>query len=151
MFDTLLKTSSYLLHRGPNGSECIDVVSLVLDIYKDFGFTEVVIKLSTRPEKRIGSDEVWDKLEGALINALKVMGLDYVLYPGEGAFYGPKLEFVLRDAIGRDWQCGTLQVDMNLPERFDISYVDESGRRDKRPVMLHGLFWFSGTPSRNLD
>ena len=118
-------------------SECIDVVSLVLDIYKDFGFTEVVIKLSTRPEKRIGSDEVWDKLEGALINALKVMGLDYVLYPGEGAFYGPKLEFVLRDAIGRDWQCGTLQVDMNLPERFDISYVDESGGRDKRPVMLH--------------
>ena len=118
-------------------SECIDVVSLVLDIYKDFGFTEVVIKLSTRPEKRIGSDEVWDKLEWALINALKVMGLDYVLYPGEGAFYGPKLEFVLRDAIGRDWQCGTLQVDMNLPERFDISYVDESGGRDKRPVMLH--------------
>ena len=118
-------------------SECIDVVSLVLDIYKNFGFTEVVIKLSTRPEKRIGSDEVWDKLEGALINALKVMGLDYVLYPGEGAFYGPKLEFVLRDAIGRDWQCGTLQVDMNLPERFDISYVDESGGRDKRPVMLH--------------
>ena len=117
--------------------ECIEVVSLVLDIYKDFGFTEVVIKLSTRPEKRIGSDEVWDKLEGALINALKVMGLDYVLYPGEGAFYGPKLEFVLRDAIGRDWQCGTLQVDMNLPERFDISYVDESGGRDKRPVMLH--------------
>ena len=117
--------------------ECIDVVSLVLDIYKDFGFTEIVIKLSTRPEKRIGSDEVWDKLEGALISALKVMGLDYVLYPGEGAFYGPKLEFVLRDAIGRDWQCGTLQVDMNLPERFDISYVDESGGRDKRPVMLH--------------
>ena len=117
--------------------ECIDVVALVLDIYKDFGFEDVVIKLSTRPEKRIGSDDVWDKLEGALTNALEVMGLDYVLYPGEGAFYGPKLEFVLRDAIGRDWQCGTLQVDMNLPERFDISYVDESGGRDKRPVMLH--------------
>lgn len=117
--------------------ECIDVVALVLDIYKDFGFEDIVIKLSTRPEKRIGSDEVWDKLEGALINALETMGLDYVLYPGEGAFYGPKLEFVLRDAIGRDWQCGTLQVDMNLPERFDISYVDESGGRDKRPVMLH--------------
>jgi threonyl-tRNA synthetase len=117
--------------------ECIDVVSLVLDIYKDFGFDDVVIKLSTRPEKRIGSDEVWDKLEGALSNALEVMGLDYVLYPGEGAFYGPKLEFVLRDAIGRDWQCGTLQVDMNLPERFDIAYVDETGNRDKRPVMLH--------------
>ena len=117
--------------------ECIDVVALVLDIYKDFGFEDIVIKLSTRPEKRIGSDEVWDKLESALINALETMGLDYVLYPGEGAFYGPKLEFVLRDAIGRDWQCGTLQVDMNLPERFDISYVDESGGRDKRPVMLH--------------
>ncbi|MEM7000871.1 MAG: threonine--tRNA ligase [Pseudomonadota bacterium] len=117
--------------------ECIDVVALVLDIYKDFGFEDVVIKLSTRPEKRIGSDEIWDKLEGALSNALSVMGLDYVLYPGEGAFYGPKLEFVLRDAIGRDWQCGTLQVDMNLPERFDISYVDESGGRDQRPVMLH--------------
>ena len=117
--------------------ECIDVVALVLDIYKDFGFDDVVIKLSTRPENRIGSDEVWDKLEGALSNALDVMGLEYVLYPGEGAFYGPKLEFVLRDAIGRDWQCGTLQVDMNLPERFDITYVDEDGNRDKRPVMLH--------------
>jgi threonyl-tRNA synthetase len=117
--------------------ECIDVVALVLDIYKDFGFDDVVIKLSTRPENRIGSDQVWDKLEGALSNALDVMGLDYVLFPGEGAFYGPKLEFVLRDAIGRDWQCGTLQVDMNLPERFDITYVDEDGNRDKRPVMLH--------------
>ena len=117
--------------------ECIDVVALVLDIYKDFGFDDVVIKLSTRPENRIGSDEVWDKLEGALSNALDVMGLDYVLFPGEGAFYGPKLEFVLRDAIGRDWQCGTLQVDMNLPARFDITYVDEAGTRDKRPVMLH--------------
>ncbi len=117
--------------------ECIDVVALVLNIYKDFGFEDVVIKLSTRPENRIGSDEVWDKLEGALSNALEVMGLDYVLFPGEGAFYGPKLEFVLRDAIGRDWQCGTLQVDMNLPERFDITYVDEDGNRDKRPVMLH--------------
>lgn len=117
--------------------ECIEVVKLVLDIYKDFGFEDVVIKLSTRPEKRIGSDEVWDKLEGALSNALEVMGLDYVLYPGEGAFYGPKLEFVLRDAIGRDWQCGTLQADMNLPERFDITYVDETGARDRRPVMLH--------------
>ncbi len=117
--------------------ECVDVISLVLDIYKDFGFEDVVIKLSTRPEKRIGSDEIWDKLEQALINALKAMNLNYVLYPGEGAFYGPKLEFVLRDAIGRDWQCGTLQVDMNLPERFDITYVDETGGRDKRPVLLH--------------
>jgi threonyl-tRNA synthetase len=123
--------------EGQMEQECIDVVALVLDIYKDFGFEDVVIKLSTRPAKRIGSDEIWDKLEGALSNALEVMGLDYVLYPGEGAFYGPKLEFVLRDAIGRDWQCGTLQVDMNLPERFDISYVDENGDRNKRPVMLH--------------
>ena len=117
--------------------ECIDVISLVLDIYKDFGFEDVVIKLSTRPKKRLGSDEVWDKLEHALRNALNVIGLDFTLYPGEGAFYGPKLEFVLRDAIGRDWQCGTLQVDMNLPERFDMTYVDETGSRDKRPVMLH--------------
>ena len=123
--------------EGQMEQECIDVVALVLDIYKDFGFEDVVIKLSTRPAKRIGSDEIWDKLEGALSNALEVMGLDYVLYPGGGAFYGPKLEFVLRDAIGRDWQCGTLQVDMNLPERFDISYVDENGDRNKRPVMLH--------------
>lgn len=116
--------------------ECIDIVALVLDIYKDFGFEKVVIKLSTRPENRIGSDEVWDKLEAALINALDTMGLEYVLFAGEGAFYGPKLEFVLRDAIGRDWQCGTLQVDMNLPERFDISYIAEDGSRN-RPVMLH--------------
>ncbi len=116
--------------------ECIDVVALVLDIYKDFGFEDVVIKLSTRPDNRIGSDEIWDKLEAALVNALDVMGLKYELFPGEGAFYGPKLEFVLRDAIGRDWQCGTLQVDMNLPERFDISYVTEDGSK-KRPVMLH--------------
>lgn len=116
--------------------ECKDVVALVLDIYKDFGFDNVRIKLSTRPESRIGSDEVWDKLEAALADALDNMGLEYTLFPGEGAFYGPKLEFVLRDAIGRDWQCGTLQVDMNLPERFDVSYVAEDNTR-KRPVMLH--------------
>ena len=116
--------------------ECKDVVELVLDIYKDFGFENVHIKLSTRPENRIGSDEIWDKLEGALANALESMGLAYTLFPGEGAFYGPKLEFVLRDAIGRDWQCGTLQVDMSLPERFDLSYVAEDNSR-KRPVMLH--------------
>jgi threonyl-tRNA synthetase len=116
--------------------ECIDVIALVLDIYKDFGFEDVVIKFSDRPASRIGSDETWDKLEGALTNALDSMQLAYELFPGEGAFYGPKLEFVLRDAIGRDWQCGTLQVDMNLPERFDISYVAEDGNRH-RPVMLH--------------
>ena len=117
--------------------ECIEVVAFVLDIYKDFGFENVKIKLSTRPDNRIGTDEIWDKLEGALSNALDVMGLEFELFPGEGAFYGPKLEFVLRDAIGRDWQCGTLQVDMNLPERFDITYVDENGDRGARPVMLH--------------
>ena len=117
--------------------ECIEVVAFVLDIYKDFGFENVKIKLSTRPDNRIGTDEIWDKLEGALSNALDVMGLAYELFSGEGAFYGPKLEFVLRDAIGRDWQCGTLQVDMNLPERFDITYVDENGDRGARPVMLH--------------
>ncbi len=116
--------------------ECKEVVALILDIYKDFGFENVRIKLSTRPDNRIGSDEVWDKLEAALANALNHMGMAYELFPGEGAFYGPKLEFVLRDAIGRDWQCGTLQVDMNLPERFDISYVAEDNSR-KRPVMLH--------------
>jgi threonyl-tRNA synthetase len=116
--------------------ECIDVIALVLDIYKDFGFEDVVIKFSDRPENRIGSDEIWDKLEGALTTALDSMQLAYEVFPGEGAFYGPKLEFVLRDAIGRDWQCGTLQVDMNLPERFDISYVAEDGNRH-RPVMLH--------------
>ncbi|MEM6998666.1 MAG: threonine--tRNA ligase [Pseudomonadota bacterium] len=116
--------------------ECIDVIDLILDIYKDFGFDDIVIKFSDRPENRIGSDEVWDKLEGSLINALKVMEKEYVLFPGEGAFYGPKLEFVLKDAIGRDWQCGTLQVDMNLPERFDISYIGENNERH-RPVMLH--------------
>ena len=112
------------------------VVALILDIYKDFGFNEVRIKLSTRPGNRIGSDETWDALEGALSGALNEMGIAYELFPGEGAFYGPKLEFVLRDAIGRDWQCGTLQVDMNLPERFDLSYVGEDNIR-RRPVMLH--------------
>ena len=116
--------------------ECVGVIALVLDIYKEFGFEEVVIKFSDRPQNRIGSDEVWDKLEGALVNSLESMNLDYKLFSGEGAFYGPKLEFVLCDAIGRDWQCGTLQVDMNLPERFDISYIGEDGEKH-RPVMLH--------------
>jgi threonyl-tRNA synthetase len=117
-------------------AECRDVVKLIFQIYKDFGFEHVRVKLSTRPDNRIGSDEIWDKLEGALAEALKHMGVEYTLFPGEGAFYGPKLEFVLRDAIGRDWQCGTLQVDMNLPERFDIHYVAPDNRH-LRPVMLH--------------
>ncbi|MCH8321911.1 MAG: threonine--tRNA ligase [Proteobacteria bacterium] len=116
--------------------ECIKVIELVIDIYKDFGFEDVVIKFSDRPERRIGSDEVWDKSEKALKEALEATGRDYVYNPGEGAFYGPKLEFVLRDAIGRDWQCGTLQMDLNLPERFDIYYIGEDGNKH-RPVMLH--------------
>ncbi len=108
----------------------------MLDIYKQFGFEEVEIKLSTRPEKRMGSDTDWDRLENALSASLEAQGLQWSVNPGEGAFYGPKLEFVLRDAIGRDWQCGTLQVDMNLPDRFDIGYIAEDGST-KRPVMLH--------------
>jgi len=116
--------------------ECRTVVRLILDIYKDFGFTDVSIKFSDRPEKRIGSDATWDLLEGALKGALEHMGFPYTLNPGEGAFYGPKLEFVLKDAIGRDWQCGTLQVDLNLTERFGATYVGEDGEKHM-PVMLH--------------
>ena len=116
--------------------ECETVIRLILHIYRDFGFGDVAIKLSTRPDNRIGGDEVWDRLEHALSASLDAMGLGYTTNPGEGAFYGPKLEFVLRDAIGRDWQCGTLQVDLNLPERFDIGYINEAGER-VRPVMLH--------------
>ncbi|MEL7111044.1 MAG: threonine--tRNA ligase [Pseudomonadota bacterium] len=116
--------------------ECLKVVDLILDIYKDFGFEEVRIKFSDRPEARIGDDAVWDKSEAALMHALEATGLPYGVNPGEGAFYGPKLEFVLTDAIGRDWQCGTLQVDFNLPERFDATYIGEDGERH-RPVMLH--------------
>ncbi|MFO3675155.1 threonine--tRNA ligase [Pseudomonas protegens] len=117
-------------------SECAATIALVFDIYKEFGFDQVAVKLSTRPDHRIGSDEVWDQLEEALVGALQSMHIDYRINPGEGAFYGPKLEFVLRDAIGRDWQCGTLQVDLNLPERFAISYIDERGEHCQ-PVMLH--------------
>ncbi len=112
------------------------VNDLVLSIYRDFGFEHVRIKLSTRPENRIGSEESWDRSEDALRTALETAGHAYTLFEGEGAFYGPKLEYVLRDAIGRDWQCGTLQVDFNLPERFGTTYVAASG--DKLPpVMLH--------------
>lgn len=117
-------------------TECIDTLKLILDIYKQFGFNEVKIYLSTRPEKRIGSDEIWDLCEKSLANALNAHGYEFTINPGEGAFYGPKLEFILRDAIGREWQCGTIQVDMNLPERFDISYIGEDGEKH-RPVMLH--------------
>ena len=116
--------------------ECVKVTKLVLDIYKDFGFEDVVVKFSDRPEKRVGSDEIWDRSEAALKIAVEAAGLDYKLNPGEGAFYGPKLEFVLRDAIGRDWQCGTIQVDLNLPERLGATFVDSDGER-REPVMIH--------------
>lgn len=116
--------------------ESIKTLELILDIYKDFGFDNVKIKLSTRPEKRIGSDEIWDISEKSLANALTNHGYAFDINEGEGAFYGPKLEFVLRDAIGREWQCGTVQVDMNLPERFDIHYIGEDGEKH-RPVMVH--------------
>ncbi len=109
---------------------------LLLDIYKDFGFTEVRVKFSDRPETRAGDDAIWDKAEGSLKDAIEATGLSYSMNPGEGAFYGPKLEFVLTDAIGRDWQCGTLQVDFVLPERLNASYIGEDGAKH-RPVMLH--------------
>ncbi len=117
-------------------AETVAFCSLLQAVYADFGFTEVAVKFSDRPEKRAGSDETWDKAEGALKAAVEAAGLQYTLNPGEGAFYGPKLEFVLRDAIGRDWQCGTLQVDFVLPERLDAEYVAEDNTR-QRPVMLH--------------
>jgi threonyl-tRNA synthetase len=116
--------------------ECIKVCQLVIKIYQDFGFEDVAIKFSDRPEQRIGDDSTWDKSEKALLAALDKQKLEYSINKGEGAFYGPKLEFVLRDAIGRDWQLGTLQVDFNLPERFDLNYVDKHGNK-VRPIMLH--------------
>ncbi|WP_305985176.1 threonine--tRNA ligase [Roseibium sp. MMSF_3544] len=117
-------------------AECIKVNDLILSIYADFGFTDIRIKLSTRPEHRIGSDASWDRSERSLRRALDTLGRPYTVNEGEGAFYGPKLEYVLRDAIGRDWQCGTLQVDFNLPERFGTFYVDDKGQK-VTPVMLH--------------
>jgi threonyl-tRNA synthetase len=117
-------------------SECLEVTNLILDIYKDLGFENVILKYADRPEVRVGDDEVWDKAEASLLEAVKASKLEYSINKGEGAFYGPKIEFVLRDAIGRDWQCGTLQVDLNLPGRLDASYVDKDGSK-KVPVMLH--------------
>jgi threonyl-tRNA synthetase len=117
-------------------SECLEVTNLILDIYKDLGFENVILKYADRPEVRVGDDEVWDKAEASLLEAVKASKLEYSINKGEGAFYGPKIEFVLRDAIGRDWQCGTLQVDLNLPGRLDASYVDKDGTK-KVPVMLH--------------
>jgi threonyl-tRNA synthetase len=117
-------------------SECLEVTNLILDIYKDLGFENVILKYADRPDVRVGDDDVWDKAEASLLEAVKASNLEYSINKGEGAFYGPKIEFVLRDAIGRDWQCGTLQVDLNLPGRLDASYVDKDGTK-KVPVMLH--------------
>ena len=117
-------------------TESADFIRLTQKVYRDFGFDDIELKLSTRPEQRIGSDEQWDSAEAALESALKEAGLDYELQPGEGAFYGPKIEFSLRDCLGRVWQCGTLQLDFNLPVRLDAEYVTEENGR-AHPVMLH--------------
>jgi len=116
--------------------ESLTVTNLILEIYKALGFENIILKYSDRPEKRVGDDSVWDKSEAALLSAIKKSKLEYTINKGEGAFYGPKIEFVLRDAIGRDWQCGTLQVDLNLPSRLGATFVDKDGTK-KVPVMLH--------------
>ena len=116
--------------------ECVALNQLILSIYEDFGFEDVIIKFSDRPEKRVGSDDVWDKSEAALKTAVEAAGMSYELNPGEGAFYGPKLEYVLRDAIGRDWQCGTVQVDLNLPGRLGAFFIGPDGEKT-HPVMIH--------------
>jgi len=118
------------------GAEASDFIKLTLDVYRDFGFDDVQMKLSTRPEKRVGDDHLWDMAEKALADALDDAGLEWQLQAGEGAFYGPKIEFSLKDCLGRVWQCGTIQLDFNLPERLDASFVSEDNSRD-RPVMLH--------------
>ena len=117
-------------------AESVAFCDLLMSVYQDFGFTDVRVKFSDRPPVRAGADEVWDQAEAALWAAVRAAGIECTLNPGEGAFYGPKLEFVLRDAIGRDWQCGTLQVDFVLPERLDANYVGPDGAKH-RPVMLH--------------
>ena len=117
-------------------SEVLAFTTLLQKVYRDFGFTEILYRLSTRPEKRIGSDESWDRAEAALAEGLRASGCDFEYLPGEGAFYGPKIEYTLKDAIGREWQCGTIQVDPNMPERLDAEYVGEDGARH-RPIMLH--------------
>jgi threonyl-tRNA synthetase len=117
-------------------AESVAITKLILDIYRDFGFEDVAIKFADRPPKRVGSDDIWDRAEAALKSAAAAAGIEYSLNKGEGAFYGPKLEFVLRDAIGRDWQCGTLQVDLNMPERLGAYYIDAHSAK-RTPVMLH--------------
>jgi threonyl-tRNA synthetase len=116
--------------------ECADFITLLINVYKDFGFHDVIYRLSTRPEKRVGSDEVWDIAEKALADALNAAGVPWEENPGEGAFYGPKIEFSLKDSIGRVWQCGTMQVDFSMPQRLGAEYVAEDNSR-KTPVMLH--------------
>ena len=116
--------------------ECVAFTTLLQEVYKDFGFTDIIYKVATRPEQRIGSDEIWDKAEYALQESLRRSGCDYVVAPGDGAFYGPKIEYTLKDAIGRQWQAGTVQVDFSMPQRLDAEYVAETGER-KAPVMLH--------------
>jgi threonyl-tRNA synthetase len=116
--------------------ECVDYTTLLQKVYADFGFKNIIYKIATRPAQRIGSDAIWDKAESALIESLKASNCDFEMSPGEGAFYGPKIEYTLKDAIGRHWQCGTIQVDFSMPERLDAEYVGEDGARH-RPVMLH--------------
>lgn len=116
--------------------ECVNATALLQKVYKDFGFNEIIYKVATRPEKRVGSDEAWDKAEAALIESLRRSGCDFEIAPGEGAFYGPKIEYTLKDAIGRMWQCGTIQVDFSMPVRLEAEYVAEDNTR-KVPVMLH--------------
>jgi threonyl-tRNA synthetase len=116
--------------------ECTEYTALLQRVYKDFGFTDIIYKIATRPDQRIGSDESWDKAEHALMESLRASGCEFEIAPGEGAFYGPKIEYTLKDAIGRQWQCGTMQVDFSMPERLDAEYVGEDGARH-RPVMLH--------------
>ena len=116
--------------------ECLSITNLILEIYKDLGFEKVLLQFSDRPKKRVGDDKIWNKAEEALLKAIKQTKLKYEVNKGEGAFYGPKIDFVLRDTIGRDWQCGTLQVDLNLPSRLGSTYVTNDGSK-KVPVMLH--------------
>ena len=117
-------------------NECIEVTNLILEIYKYFGFSNIKINYADRPKKRVGKDDIWDKSEEALLKAVKKAGVEYEINKGEGAFYGPKIEFVLKDAINREWQCGTVQVDFNLPERLNANYVNEKGEK-QRPVLIH--------------
>jgi threonyl-tRNA synthetase len=116
--------------------ECIEVTNLILEVYKDFGFSNIKINYSDRPKKRVGEDKIWDKSEKALLKAVKEAGVEYTISKGEGAFYGPKIDFVLKDAINREWQCGTVQVDFNLPERLNANYINEKGEKQK-PVLIH--------------